>query len=121
MIDIYRRHLHSILTLLVFSVSLGLTAPAEAAQAFHTCKSIDVGTFNNRVHVRCDKGVGAVVFFAAPTANSAHAARILAVLLAAHSGDNRMRILYDTASSSGVGFGCAAHDCRRILAVSVLQ
>jgi hypothetical protein len=102
------------------SVLAGSAAPASAAQTTHTCKPVDVTTFPERIHVRCNTAAsGGIVFFAIPTANSEHAARILSTLLGAHLAGRTIVVGYDSADVSGTAFGCAPHDCRRLLYVGV--
>jgi hypothetical protein len=62
---------------------------------------------------------GGIVFFAVPTANSAYAARVLAVLTAAHVAGKNIEIEYDPNDTSGADFGCLATDCRRILSLGI--
>jgi hypothetical protein len=88
------------------SLSLALTASALvvlaftnrslAAQTFYTCTSVEVASFAERIHVRCDKPTNeGIVFFAVPTANSEHAARMLSILMMAHLTATRIVVLYD--------------------------
>lgn len=93
---------------------------ASAAQTTHSCKSVDVTTFPERVHVRCSTAAsGGIIFFATPTANNENAARILSTLLAGHIAGKTLVIGYDTTDTSGTAFGCAQNDCRRLLYVGV--
>jgi UDP-N-acetylmuramyl pentapeptide phosphotransferase/UDP-N-acetylglucosamine-1-phosphate transferase len=99
----------------------GSAARSSAATTFYTCKSVDIHSFAERIHVRCDQPTGGgIVFFAAATANSAHAARILSVLMMAHLTGRTLVVEYDPNDTSGTAFGCQAHDCRRLLSVGVL-
>jgi hypothetical protein len=83
---------------------------------------VDVSTYEDRIHVRCDKAAsGGISFFAVPTANSAYAARILAVLIAAHVAGKNIEILYDPSDTSGADFNCLANDCRRIGSVGIVR
>ena len=105
----------------VISALLILSSATQAFAAFYTCNSVDVATYANRVHVRCDKAAsGGIVFFAVATANSAHAARILSVLMMAHLTTRKIVVEYNPNDTSGTSFGCLAHDCRRLLSVAVL-
>jgi hypothetical protein len=104
-------------TLLIF----GSVTRSFASSVFYTCKSVNVSSYAERVHVRCDKATSSgIVFFAVATANSAHAARILSVLMMAHLTATSIQIEYDPNDTSGTAFGCQAHDCRRLLSVGVL-
>ena len=93
---------------------------AQAGQTTHSCISVDVTTFPERIHVRCGTAAsGGIIFFAVPTANNENAARILSTLLAGHIAGRTMVIGYDTTDTSGTAFGCAQNDCRRLLYVGV--
>jgi hypothetical protein len=125
---------------------LGSATQAFAASEHHTCNSVEVATFTDRVHVRCaqgpawsvpgsveageciePRGCAGIVFFAVATADSAHAARILSVLMMAHlaprapdgSPWRKIVIEYDRNDTTGPSFGCLEEDCRPILSVAV--
>lgn len=107
-------------TMTVVLLTLGPTRPSFAASTFFTCKSVEVATYAERIHVRCTQvASGGIVFFAVSTANSAHAARLLASLLMAHTVGKDIVVEFDPSDTSGTAFGCAAHDCRRLLSVAV--
>jgi hypothetical protein len=117
---------------------LGSATQAFAASEHHTCNSVEVATFTDRVHVRCaqgpawsvpgsvevgeciePRGCAGIVFFAVATADSAHAARILSVLVVAHLAPRPIVIEYDRNDTTGPSFGCLEEDCRPILSVAV--
>jgi hypothetical protein len=99
---------------------LGSATRSSAQTTFYGCKSVEVRTFAERVHVRCSQAAaGGIVFFAVATANSAHAARFLSVLMMAHLAGKSITVEYDPKDTSGTGFGCLANDCRRLLSVGV--
>lgn len=101
-------------------LSTAAAVPALAAQTFYTCKSIGVAVYAERIHVQCDKPAsGGFSYFALSTTNSAHAARILSVLTAAHLAGRNIVVLYDPGDTSGTAFGCAANDCRRLISVGL--
>ena len=92
----------------------------RALGAMHACKSVEVSTFENRIHVRCNTAAsGGIVFFAVPTANSAHAARVVAILTAAHVAGKNIEVEYDPSDTSGGDFGCLPTNCRRMLSVRI--
>lgn len=106
----------------IFAAALivGVTGPALAAPVFYTCKSIGVAVYAERIHVQCDKPAsGGYSYFALSTTNSAHAARILSVLTAAHLAGRSIVVEYDPSDTSGTAFGCLAHDCRRLMSVGL--
>ena len=93
---------------------------AWAEQTTYSCKSVNVTTFPERVHVRCNTAAsGGIIFFAVPTTNNENAARILSTLLAGHIAGRTLVIGYDTTDTSGTAFGCAQENCRRLLYVGV--
>ncbi len=86
----------------------------------HLCKSTDVTTFPERIHVRCSNPAnGNIIYFAVSTTNSEHAARNLSTLLAAHMAGKKIIIGYDLDDTSGTSFGCSEDNCRRMLSVGV--
>ena len=100
---------------------VGSLQQALAATTTHTCKSVDVSAYAERIHVRCDVAApGGFVYFSLATANSAHAARMLSLLTAAHVVQKAIRVEFDPNDTSGTAFGCLASDCRRLLSVGVL-
>jgi hypothetical protein len=109
--------------LVPMAITLLTLAPARmsfAASTFNTCKPVEVGTYPERIHVKCAQAAsGGIVFFAVATANSAHAARILSSLLMAHTVGKNIVVEFDANDMTGTAFGCAANDCRRILSVAV--
>lgn len=94
---------------------LGDGAAAYAAET--SCTPSNVIVFANRVHIRCEETVGGIRFFAAPTSDAAHAARVLSVISTATVAARNVVIFYDPANTSGTAIGCAASDCRLIDAV----
>jgi hypothetical protein len=108
-------------TLALTVVVVFFTIPMKPALgALHTCKSVDVSAFENRIHVRCNTAAsGGIVFFAVPTANSAYAARVLAILTAAHVAGKKIEVEYNPSDTSGGDFGCLPTDCRRMLSVGI--
>lgn len=100
-------------------------APLEqnspTGQTWITCVPSDIANFDNRVHVRCAAPVGNIWYFAAPTNNAAHAARVLSTLSAAQIAGRTLDILYDPDDTSGNAYGCLAADCRLIVAVGFGQ
>jgi hypothetical protein len=110
----------TLLAVIFLSLFTWLPSTASAAQTTFSCKSVDVTTFPERIHVRCSTAAsGGIVFFAVPTANNEHAARILSTLLAGHIAGKTLVIGYDPADTSGTSFGCAQNDCRRLIYVGV--
>jgi len=102
----------------IFLASAIIT-PALADEWYY-CKPIDVSVYPERIHVQCDKPTsGGIAFFAIPTASAdpAHVARMLSVLLVARATGKTVGVLYNPADTSGTDFGCKAEDCRRLVSV----
>jgi hypothetical protein len=96
--------------------------PAQAATEWVVCDPINVATFGSRVHVRCASSVGTGIFyFARETSNAADAQRFLATLLAAHVSGRPLTLLADLSNTSNLPAGCAAVDCRLLLAAAVTE
>jgi hypothetical protein len=95
-----------------------LCGRAEAAENWTACVPVEVATYQGRIHVRCASAVGGINFFAASTQDTAYAARLMAVLVAAQVAGRTVNILYDPADQSGAAIGCAVTDCRLIRAAT---
>ncbi|MGH7601479.1 MAG: hypothetical protein ACREOI_34400 [bacterium] len=96
------------------------SAPGPAA-TWTKCTPVEVMIFKPRIHVRCAAAVGGIAFFAAPTAEAQHAARILSLLSTAQVAGRTLSIQYDPADQSGTSIGCQTSDCRLIQAVGFGQ
>lgn len=94
---------------------------SPAGESWTSCVPVAVANFHNRVHVRCTAPVGNILYFAAPTNNAAHAARVLSTLSAAQIAGRTLDIIYDPDDTSGTDIGCLAADCRMIVAVGFGQ
>ena len=92
---------------------------ASSTYGFSTqsdCVPVDVGTFANRVHVRCSASVsGGIWYFAVSSANTAEAARFLSLASAALVAGRTLTIFYETTDTSGDSFDCRSADCRKVL------
>jgi hypothetical protein len=86
-----------------------------------SCTPVEVAAFKERVHVKCAAAVGGILYFAAPTSDVAHAARILSLISTAQVAGRTLGIKYDPADTKGSSFGCGKSDCRTIIAVSFGQ
>ena len=89
----------------------------DTAKWYTTCNPENVATYTTRVHIKCTVADNGIQFFAAPTSNSKHAARVLSLLLTAQAAGKQVSVLYDPADTSGTAYGCLEVDCRPILAV----
>jgi hypothetical protein len=108
--------------------AMALFSASEAsAQAVRvTCTPLEIAVFPNRVHVLCQSNTttGDIVFFALPTTNqtvvsntSDAATRFLDIALKQWGTGYSLDITYDpNDTSTGPTFGCAAVNCRPILA-----
>ena len=98
-------------------MAAAFSSPASAAPANTGCTPEEVAVFNNRVYVRCSAAVGGVSFFAVPTTDAPHAARMLSLLSTAHVAGRTLTLTYeaDAAAGGGASFSCAPADCRLLL------
>ena len=94
---------------------------SSADASWVSCIPASVATFEDRVHVECASSIAGIRFFAAPTNNPAHAARVLSTLSAAQVAGRTLDILYDPSDTSGSDFNCLESDCRTIKAVGFGQ
>lgn len=94
---------------------------APESETWVICTPIVIGTFNNRVHVRCAQSYGGVDFFAAPTSNPANAARVLSTISTAQIAGRTLNILYDPDDLSGSDYNCDVGNCRALHAVEFGQ
>ena len=120
-----------IITGLVFTLVVGagpiwqrggvslFAAAAEAAEV--SCTPENVAVFPTRVHVKCTTAFSGIRYFAASTADAAHAARVLSLLSTALAAGRTVNVFYDPADTSGAGIGCQANDCRLIQGVAFWQ
>ena len=84
---------------------------------WYSCNPENVATYTSRVHIKCTVADNGIQYFAAPTSNSKHAARVLSLLLTAQAAGKQVSVLYDTTDTSGAAYGCELSNCRPILAV----
>jgi hypothetical protein len=97
-------------------------APASPDAVWATCTPTNVAAYTSRIHVKCAVAApGGIWYFAASTANAAHAARLLSVLSTAHAAGRTLDILYEPSDTSGASIGCDPSDCRLMLAAAFLQ
>jgi hypothetical protein len=88
---------------------------------WYTCTPDSVATYNERIHIKCTAPAsGGIWFFAAPTTNPHHAARLLSILSLADVAGRNVSVLYDPNDTSGTSFGCLETDCRILLAAELL-
>ena len=85
------------------------------------CRPVQVSISDKRVHVKCQVGVGKIVFFAAATDDKGTATNYLTVMLDALSGKKQLLIDVVMDDLSGEAFGCMNADCRPISAVAIEQ
>lgn len=98
-----------------------VSAVAPEAAVWYRCTPANVAAFTSRIHVKCTAAAaGGILYFAYPGRDTANAARFLSLLTSAEVTGKQVDILYDPADTSGASFGCAAGDCRTIIAVALL-
>ncbi len=86
-----------------------------------TCTPSNLAVYDTRVHVKCAESVGGIQWFAASTADSAKAARVLSVINSAMVTGRTLFINYVPTDTSGASFGCQANDCRIITGIGFWQ
>ncbi|MCI5145620.1 MAG: hypothetical protein D3923_08825 [Candidatus Electrothrix sp. AR3] len=93
---------------------------SQAAQTWETCTISDIAVFTNRIHVKCEESYSGIYFFSYPVSkDTASTARFLSILSASRISGHQLNILYDPSDdTSGVSYGCQAHDCRPFDALS---
>ncbi len=110
--------------LLVITVVVGFhlasPEPVAAANVWSDCVPVLVGTFANRVHVKCAASVsGGIFWFAVDQSNAAFANRFMSVASTALVAGRTLTINYDTADKSGAAFGCNPDDCRKAFGINM--
>jgi hypothetical protein len=95
-------------------------AAPEVPTVWHTCTSVGVAVYSNRIHVECNVAASGIRFFALSTSNPHHTARILSVLSMAHVTGKQLTIEYNPTDTSGTAIGCLASDCRLIQSAAIL-
>jgi len=99
-----------------------LQMPVPAAEQFSGCKPTESAVFADRIHVRCETAVdGRFQFFASPTSDPRQANRFLALMVGAELGDKYLNVLFDPTDAGGATFGCLANNCRRIVALAIME
>jgi len=89
---------------------------APTSQTWITCTPVEVAVIStNRAHVRCAAPVGGIDFFAVPTDDPPHIARMLSILSIAQAAGRTLNLLYDPADTSSLPPGCAQSNCRLLL------
>jgi hypothetical protein len=93
---------------------------STAGFVWASCTPDNVAVFAERIHVRCTTPVNGISYFAFSTADDAEAARILSLFTSAQVTGRLLQVLYDpNDTTSGPPIGCAATDCRLIVAVAL--
>ena len=93
---------------------------ASAAPVWVDCTPANVGTFANRVHVKCTATVGGgIQFFAVASTDTGYANRFMSLASSAIVSGRTLQIFYDPADTSGSTFGCGTGDCRKALGIVI--
>ena len=118
-------------SLFLFALAaLAWSVPARAGQVSAACSVVDVASFNNRVHIHCTKAAQACDFlpkgcqqqasapppYVAVESNSAMAATVVQIGLAALANKQLVEIFYDDDAGANPA-GCNTNDCRRLIGV----
>jgi len=103
------------------AIPADMLGPDAPDLSLHTCTPDFVGEFINRVHVHCTVAAsGGIYWFASPTSDSKHAARVFSLMLTAAAAAKNVRVYYDNAAS-GASFGCGVSDCRPISYIELVN
>jgi len=116
-------HIPTLVSTLLLGTALALPALARADEDYgpniitDPCPVLEVATFANRVHVKCQQGGTTLVpFFAVPTGSASEATRLVTLGSAALMGAGKLEITYEVTSTTDIeAFGCLKRDCRRPL------
>lgn len=118
-----------VILILFLSALLLLTAtrPSQAGAPetptdYFICSPQQVGTFYNRVHVRCvPSAPNNISYFAVcSSTNTNFASRALSVFTTAKVTGKSIAIYYDPNDTSGTSCGCSSSDCRVIYGAEVM-
>jgi hypothetical protein len=103
--------------------ALQATPPAAGTGQVTTvkCVPVQVSVSDKRVHVKCQTGVGPIVYFAAATDDKGTATNYLTIMLDAISGKKQLFVDVLMDDLTGEPYGCKNADCRPIQAVSIEQ
>jgi len=84
----------------------------------HDCTIIEVALLNNRAHIRCSNGAGAIYFFAVAntSANETLINRVMAIGLTNLSMDRKVYLYYDGNLANNPP-GCLTTNCRKLTGV----
>jgi hypothetical protein len=94
------------------------TAPAGQVTTVK-CQPVQVSVSEKRVHVKCQEGVGDIVYFAAPTDDKGTAGNYLSIMLDALSGKKQLLIDVLMDDLTGEPYGCMNADCRPIGGIAI--
>jgi len=92
--------------------------PNDDRALTHDCTIIEVALLDNRAHIRCSNGYGAIYFFAVAntSANETLINRVMAIGLTNMSMDRKVYLYFD-GSSANNPVGCLVSDCRKLTGV----
>ena len=115
------RHGHKVRAALgaVAGVCALVASPAPALANFFLCTAQEAAIFpGSRIHVLCNPGDGAIVYFALSVANP-DASRVLSLIEAAVAARRPLGVTYDPNDLSGAAIGCINSNCRLIQALGL--
>ena len=104
-------------------VAVSLLTTAHADDRTRKCTPVDVGVFENRLHVQCEPLNGQayttqIRYYAMKMSDSEQFDATLQLLLMAKAHDRPLRLSFDDADYASVP-GCQGGDCRRLRWVSM--
>jgi hypothetical protein len=93
--------------------------PVPALANFFLCTAQEAAIFpGSRIHVLCNPGDGAIVFFALSVANP-DTSRVFSLVETAVAARRPLGITYDPNDLSGAAIGCINSNCRLIQAIGL--
>jgi hypothetical protein len=103
----------------VAGVSALVASPAPVMANFFLCTAQEAAIFpGSRIHVLCNPGDGAIVYFALSVANP-DTSRVLSLIEAAVAARRPLGVTYDPSDLSGAAIGCINSNCRLIQAIGL--
>ena len=105
---------------IVFSFSfLFFSNPSYSQDNWYSCTPDQVASYENRIHVKCEKPVGSIYYFAIATDKGEYSRNALSLMVGAKLANRTLRIYYGKEDYSGSEFGCQVGNCRRVKGISL--
>ena len=96
-----------------------VASPAPVLANFFLCTAQEAAIFpGSRIHVLCNPGDGAIVYFALSVANP-DTSRVMSLIEAAVAARRPLGVTYDPNDLTGAAIGCINSNCRLIQAIGL--